>query len=257
MACSKLEARGHLLHKTGTTPKHFSRECTQLIVNILPTNLKKFKEKIQKSKRYYATSKCRRYHVFKKEIKHFLALKTWKNCPQMLLIIGPHFFLSVLPTGPKPAQITFSVPLKMSHCKTSILWLWFKFLHSVDEYSIRNPVLVMELSVLNEISRAPPSILVMYNDGFLSPQYGFLSVPSMIVKLSLLKSKYFMLVHSGSNGCGISSFIWRKIKIPCTRVHGFEEKTKYHVLGYMDLKKKQNSMYRETWNIDFFHYSFV
>ena len=28
MACSKLEARGHLLHKTGTPPKHISRECT-------------------------------------------------------------------------------------------------------------------------------------------------------------------------------------------------------------------------------------
>ena len=27
MACSKLEARGHLLHKTGNPPKHFSREC--------------------------------------------------------------------------------------------------------------------------------------------------------------------------------------------------------------------------------------
>ena len=27
MAFSKLEARGHLLHKTGTPPKHFSREC--------------------------------------------------------------------------------------------------------------------------------------------------------------------------------------------------------------------------------------
>ena len=27
MACRKLEARGHLLHKTGTPPKHFSREC--------------------------------------------------------------------------------------------------------------------------------------------------------------------------------------------------------------------------------------
>ena len=36
----------------------------------------------------------------------------------------------------------------------------------------------------------------------------------------------------------------RKIKIPCTRVHGFEEKTKYHVPGFMDLKKKQNTMYR-------------
>ena len=27
MACSKLEARGHLLHKRGTPPKHISREC--------------------------------------------------------------------------------------------------------------------------------------------------------------------------------------------------------------------------------------
>ena len=26
MACSKLEARGHLLHKTGTAPKQISRE---------------------------------------------------------------------------------------------------------------------------------------------------------------------------------------------------------------------------------------
>ena len=31
MACSKLEARGHLLHKTGTPPKHFSRECIHTI----------------------------------------------------------------------------------------------------------------------------------------------------------------------------------------------------------------------------------
>ena len=30
MVCSKLEARGHLLHKTGTPPKHFSRECNHL-----------------------------------------------------------------------------------------------------------------------------------------------------------------------------------------------------------------------------------
>ena len=34
-----------------------------------------------------------------------------------------------------------------------------------------------------------------------------------------------------------------KIKISCTRVHGFEEKSKFHVPRYMDLKKKQNSMY--------------
>ena len=34
MACSKLEARGHLLHKTGTPPKHFSRECRSVLVNL-------------------------------------------------------------------------------------------------------------------------------------------------------------------------------------------------------------------------------
>ena len=34
MACSKLEARGHLLHKTSTPPKHFSRECKYGYVQI-------------------------------------------------------------------------------------------------------------------------------------------------------------------------------------------------------------------------------
>ena len=38
-----------------------------------------------------------------------------------------------------------------------------------------------------------------------------------------------------------------KIKIPCTRVHGFEEKSKFRVPGYIDLKKKQNSIYPGTW----------
>jgi hypothetical protein len=36
--------------------------------------------------------------------------------------------------------------------------------------------------------------------------------------------------------------IVKKIQISCTGVHGFEEKSKFHVLGYMDLKKKQNIM---------------
>ena len=34
------------------------------------------------------------------------------------------------------------------------------------------------------------------------------------------------------------TWIWRKSKISCTRVHGCEEKTKFHVPGYMNLKKK-------------------
>ena len=32
-------------------------------------------------------------------------------------------------------------------------------------------------------------------------------------------------------------WIWRKNKIPCT-VHGFEEETKFHVPGYMNLRKQ-------------------
>ena len=47
---------------------------------------------------------------FKKFPIIFFPLKTWKDHPQRLLIIGPQSFFSVLPTGPKPAQISFSVP---------------------------------------------------------------------------------------------------------------------------------------------------
>ena len=39
----------------------------------------------------------------------------------------------------------------------------------------------------------------------------------------------------------------KEINISCTPVHGFEEKSKFHVPGYMDLKKKQNIMYPGTW----------
>ena len=41
--------------------------------------------------------------IFKKYFILFLPLKTWKNCSQKLLIIGPKLF-SVLPTSPKSAQ---------------------------------------------------------------------------------------------------------------------------------------------------------
>ena len=34
------------------------------------------------------------------------------------------------------------------------------------------------------------------------------------------------------------TWIWRKNKISCTRVHGFEDQTKFNVPGYMNLKKK-------------------
>ena len=41
--------------------------------------------------------------------------------------------------------------------------------------------------------------------------------------------------------------IMKKIWIPCTGVHGFEEKSKFHVPGYIDLKKKHKIMYPDTW----------
>ena len=41
--------------------------------------------------------------------------------------------------------------------------------------------------------------------------------------------------------------IVKEINISYTPVHGFEEKSKFHVPGYMDLKKKQNIMYPGTW----------
>ena len=42
LACSKLEARGHLLHITGNPPKHFSRECTMYIAEVLVTRFQSF-----------------------------------------------------------------------------------------------------------------------------------------------------------------------------------------------------------------------
>ena len=47
----------------------------------------------------------------------------------------------------------------------------------------------MELSVSNEMVRGSPLVLVMYNDGFLSPQNDSSSAK---VNLSLLKSKYLL-----------------------------------------------------------------
>ena len=49
---------------------------------------------------------------FQKNFNIFLLLKTWKNYPQNLLIIGPDPFFSVLPISPNPAQISIPVPLK-------------------------------------------------------------------------------------------------------------------------------------------------
>ena len=48
----------------------------------------------------------------KKKLTYFLAMKTWKTCPQKSLIIGPTIFFSVLPTGPKPVQISLCFPAR-------------------------------------------------------------------------------------------------------------------------------------------------
>ena len=80
----------------------------------------------------------------------------------------------------------------------------------------------------------------------------------MLKKIAKKKKNFFL--------CQATPTAWAthknsvKIWIPCTevhgfeekskfhvQVHGFEEKTKYHVPRYMDLKKKQNSMYPGTW----------
>ena len=69
---------------------------------------KKFKKKILKL--ILCSFSVRTLQHFQKTFNIFLHPKTWKKRPQKLLIIGPNFFFSVLPIGPKPAQITFSVP---------------------------------------------------------------------------------------------------------------------------------------------------
>ena len=49
-------------------------------------------------------------------------LKTWKNCPQKLLIIGPNFFFSIA-NQPKTSPNHIFCFIKMSPCATSIQWL--------------------------------------------------------------------------------------------------------------------------------------
>ena len=39
-------------------------------------------------------------------------MKIWKKLPSKVVLNLPNLFFSVLPNGPKPAQITFSVPKK-------------------------------------------------------------------------------------------------------------------------------------------------
>ena len=59
-------------------------------------------------------------NIFKRKKK--LPLKTWKNHPQKLLIIGSIFF-SVLPTGPKPVQMSDIFPRNLLPRGFSIMTL--------------------------------------------------------------------------------------------------------------------------------------
>ena len=63
---------------------------------------------------------------------------------------------------------------------------------------------------------------------------------------------HIRIVKQNPNFMYWGTWIWRKIKISCTRVHGFEEKTKYHVPGYMEFWIFFKSMYPSTWNLIFF-----
>ena len=47
---------------------------------------------------------------FQKEFKFFFAPENMKKTPSKVAHNRPTHFFSVLPTGPKSAQITFSVP---------------------------------------------------------------------------------------------------------------------------------------------------
>jgi hypothetical protein len=53
---------------------------------------------------FYATFQCRPYNIFKKKLNWFLPMKTLKNWPQKLLIIGPNLFFH------SPAQPTAHNP---------------------------------------------------------------------------------------------------------------------------------------------------
>ena len=60
---------------------------------------------------------------------------------------------------------------------------------------------------------------------------------------------FLSLFYSKVGGCTLN-IVTRNNSYLCkgltSRVHGIEEETKFHVPGYMDLKKKQNSMYPGT-----------
>ena len=74
-----------------------------------------FKAKRNKSKINHKTNIKQLFsaddRVFKIKFKKSFPTKTLKNCPQKLLILNrPQFFFSLLPTGPKSTQISYSVP---------------------------------------------------------------------------------------------------------------------------------------------------
>ena len=59
-----------------------------------------------------------------------MPMKTWKNQPQKLLIIGLIFF-SVMPTGPNPAQ---SIPVPQKSPTTGLLYNDFAYSRAKEIY---------------------------------------------------------------------------------------------------------------------------
>ena len=83
MACSKLEARGHLLHKTGTPPKHSSRECSTLnwFTNFLLSSIQNSIKNIQTNQLRILEPSVKN-SIFCKEFKrHFVNI----NVPTLLI----------------------------------------------------------------------------------------------------------------------------------------------------------------------------
>ena len=60
-----------------------------------------------------------------------MPLKTWKNCPQKLLIIGPQSFFFSIANRPKISPNLIFCSIKMFPCATSIQWLW---VHKYEPY---------------------------------------------------------------------------------------------------------------------------
>ena len=63
----------------------------------------------------------------------FLPMKTWKNWPKKLPIIGQNLYFSVMPSGPN----LNSCSIKISHHGTSLKWLWLAPPRNINNFCER------------------------------------------------------------------------------------------------------------------------